>query len=202
MRSTLPRMPFPGLLRDGPPRARLRSATAACICPRQRRPSRPPSSFRLAEKKMVRARARRKGRQRDGPVEQDRAGHRDRRTLYVSGRNRGIAGRRCRGQIQAARNLRSRAFCGPSYRRHGISAAALFAGRREAGQQKANAARRYRWSPRVPRGAASLGAALGAKRTRFFLCRRGDSRIARSPGRRGRRPLQGKRIATPVTSVT
>ena len=59
-----------------------------------------------------------------------------------------------------------------------------------------------RWSPRVPRGAASLGAALGAKRTRFFLCRRGDSRIARSPGRRGRRPLQGKRIATPVTSVT
>ena len=42
---------------------------------------------------MVRARARRKGRRRAEPVRQDRAGHRDRPTLYVSGRNRGMDGR-------------------------------------------------------------------------------------------------------------
>ena len=46
---------------------------------------RPPSSFRLAEKKMVRARARRKGRQRDEPLYSSVARHRDRRTWYSSG---------------------------------------------------------------------------------------------------------------------
>ena len=90
MRSALPRVPFPGLLCDGPPRARLRSGEPAFFCHRQRQSSRPPSSFRLAEKKTVRARARRKGRQRAEPVYRDRAGHRDRRTWYRSGYNRGI----------------------------------------------------------------------------------------------------------------
>ena len=46
---------------------------------------RPPSSFRLAEKKTVRARARRKGRQRDEPLYSSVARHRDRRTWYSSG---------------------------------------------------------------------------------------------------------------------
>ena len=37
MRSTLPHLPFPGLLRDGPPKARLRKMRTAFICHRQRR---------------------------------------------------------------------------------------------------------------------------------------------------------------------
>ena len=83
-------------------------------------------------------------------------------------------------------------------RRHGISAAALFAGSRKAGPQKANAARWDSLSPLFPRGAASLGAAwlqneaecfahvsllhviahLGRKRKRAFAPGRSESPLS------------------------
>ena len=79
---------------------------------------RPPSSFRLAEKKTVRARARRKGRQRAEPGYRDRAGHRDCRTFAL---------------------VRSQSW--------------------------------NRLAEPIPRGAASLGAALGAGRGWMFCAR-------------------------------
>ena len=60
---------------------------------------RPPSSFRLAEKKTVRARARRKGRQRDEPLYSSVARHRDRRTWYSSGA-KPIAGLNTASRVQ------------------------------------------------------------------------------------------------------
>ena len=41
-RTRLAALPFPGLLRDGPPKARLRSGSGGFLCHRQRRPSRLP----------------------------------------------------------------------------------------------------------------------------------------------------------------
>ena len=60
---------------------------------------RPPSSFRLAEKKTVRARARRKGRQRDEPLYSSVARHRDRRTWYSSGA-KSMAGLNAASRVQ------------------------------------------------------------------------------------------------------
>ena len=118
--SALPHLPFPGLLRDGPPRARLRSAKTALVCHRQRQSSRPPSSFRLAEKKMVRARARRKGRFHAGflltivePVPADI------RPFPKTGCNRGIVCRLCfRAEtLRLALRGAGGTFCAPSSRR-------------------------------------------------------------------------------------
>ena len=41
LRPALPHLPFPGLLRDGPPTARLRKLRAAFFCHRQRQAPRP-----------------------------------------------------------------------------------------------------------------------------------------------------------------
>ena len=42
-------LPFPGLLRDGPPKARLRSGESAFLCHRQRRLLRPPLAVSIRE---------------------------------------------------------------------------------------------------------------------------------------------------------
>ena len=97
--SALPRMPFPVLLRDGPPMARLRSGEAAFFCPRQRRRSPPPYlSFRcLPEKKDSAAPVEeRKGRFHAGfPLASFEPVSADIRGFPKNGCNRGIVCRPC-----------------------------------------------------------------------------------------------------------
>ena len=47
----MPHVPFPGLLCDGPPMARLRKLRVGCICHRQRRPAIPLAPRRSGESK-------------------------------------------------------------------------------------------------------------------------------------------------------
>ena len=165
MRSTLPHLPFPGLLRDGPPRARLRSAKTALVCHRQRQSSRPHLLFVLPK------------RRRSAPGPEEKGAH-AMNLCTVTGLVIAIVGHgTCPVAIVGLRAAAARG----RRRRHGISAAALFAGRRKAGPQKANAARWDSLSPLFPRGAASLGAALGTGRGWVFCTRFPFARHCEAP---------------------